>query len=445
MRGPAAVQPCHRSFAACSPAMSSGLRQRGGIAPAAPDDRRDGIARSSAGWRGRRRPGSTPIRRKANRSTPLVACIETTQRRPRLRADGSIGGWLASRESGARGWRRASTKAATARQQPGFENPRGRSFVFRRLMMSLRTSAPESTFEAFDEPSACDGYPCDMHNTLLLIAPRCRRAMAGGLGSVDAAEVYAASKVTQVASGRCRILGRLGPAGPGWTRTLDRTRVHTRQVERERTPRFVGRHDEIELLTRLLDEASAGRPSLLLVGGDAGVGKTRLLTEFCAEANAMTLRGGCLPLGERGLPFAPLAEILRQLVTERSMPTPIPAVFGRLIPGLAVDTPGAPPTRSNLFQAVLDLFGRLSEETDGHPRPGRPALVGRLDARDARVPGSQPARTADPHRCDVPVPTISLVSIRSGLCSPSCGETWSSRRWTWRPSPPTRWPNIWKR
>lgn len=109
MRGPAAVQPCHRSFAACSPAMSSGLRQRGGIAPAAPDDRRDGIARPSAGWPCTERPGSTPIRRKANRSTPLVACIETTQRRPRLRADGSIGGWLASRE------------IRSARLAPGFD------------------------------------------------------------------------------------------------------------------------------------------------------------------------------------------------------------------------------------------------------------------------------------------------------------------------------------
>ena len=132
-------------------------------------------------------------------------------------------------------------------------------------------------------------------------------------------------------------------------------------MERERTPRFVGRHDEIERLTHLLDEAGAGRPSLLLVGGDAGVGKTRLLTEFCADADAMTIRGGCLPLGKRGLPFAPLAEILRQLVTEGSMPTPVPAVFGRLVPGIAVDTSGVPPTRSNLFQAVLDLLGRLSE------------------------------------------------------------------------------------
>ena len=74
---------------------------------------------------------------------------------------------------------------------------------------------------------------------------------------------------------------------------------------------FVDRVDELRSLREALDDAALGHPSLVLLGGDAGVGKSRLLAEFTDGADAVVLRGGCLPLGERGLPFAPIIEVLR--------------------------------------------------------------------------------------------------------------------------------------
>jgi hypothetical protein len=50
-----------------------------------------------------------------------------------------------------------------------------------------------------------------------------------------------------------------------------------------------------------------------VVGGDAGVGKTRLLAEFTGGLEATVLRGGCLPLGATGMPFSPIVEVLRGL------------------------------------------------------------------------------------------------------------------------------------
>ena len=62
-----------------------------------------------------------------------------------------------------------------------------------------------------------------------------------------------------------------------------------------------------------------GGPSAVLLGGEAGVGKSRLVGEFGAvagAAGARVLTGGCLELGTDGLPFAPFTAVLRDLVHE---------------------------------------------------------------------------------------------------------------------------------
>jgi AAA ATPase domain len=66
--------------------------------------------------------------------------------------------------------------------------------------------------------------------------------------------------------------------------------------------RFVGRTQELAWLRQLLARAAAGTPLLALVGGEAGVGKTRLVEQFvpaAEEQGARVLGGGCVPLGER--------------------------------------------------------------------------------------------------------------------------------------------------
>ena len=82
------------------------------------------------------------------------------------------------------------------------------------------------------------------------------------------------------------------------------------------SPTFVGRRYELDRLTRALAAARDGQPAMVLVAGEAGVGKTRFVSEFAAHARAagaMVLEGGCVPVGAEGLPYAPLIEALRAL------------------------------------------------------------------------------------------------------------------------------------
>jgi hypothetical protein len=76
---------------------------------------------------------------------------------------------------------------------------------------------------------------------------------------------------------------------------------------------LVGRTDEIATLRSALAGARAGTPATVLIGGEAGVGKSRLISEFTVteqDAGARVLTGGCLELGADGLPFAPFTAVL---------------------------------------------------------------------------------------------------------------------------------------
>ena len=125
--------------------------------------------------------------------------------------------------------------------------------------------------------------------------------------------------------------------------------------------RFVDRVAEFHRLISALDDAAAGNPSLILLGGDAGVGKTRLLAEFAANVDALVLRGGCLPLGERGLPFAPVVDVLRGLIAG-GLVADVPPALARLVPGAAADPAETPGGQAHLFSAFLDLLERLSAD-----------------------------------------------------------------------------------
>ncbi len=139
--------------------------------------------------------------------------------------------------------------------------------------------------------------------------------------------------------------------------------------------RFVGRAAELALLRGLLARASGGEPLVALVGGEAGVGKTRLvdqLTATASEQGARVLRGGCVPLGEEGVPFAPVIEALRGLADELD-PAELEKVagaaradLGRLLPDLAWS--GEKPTdahdtwagQGRLFELLLGMVDRLA-------------------------------------------------------------------------------------
>ena len=66
---------------------------------------------------------------------------------------------------------------------------------------------------------------------------------------------------------------------------------------------FVGRAVELDRLEAALDRAGQGRPQVVLVAGDAGVGKTRLLLAVGERAQGRGMRvlsGGCIELGDIG-------------------------------------------------------------------------------------------------------------------------------------------------
>jgi hypothetical protein len=73
-------------------------------------------------------------------------------------------------------------------------------------------------------------------------------------------------------------------------------------TRRGSSPVFVGRRAELERLDAALARAALGQPSLVLVAGEAGVGKSRLMAEFAEQVEATgatALTGGCLDLGSR--------------------------------------------------------------------------------------------------------------------------------------------------
>ena len=76
---------------------------------------------------------------------------------------------------------------------------------------------------------------------------------------------------------------------------------------------LVGRDEQMAALAAALSSVRQGGPAAVLLGGEAGVGKSRLVTEFALEAGARILIGGCLELGTDGLPFAPFTAVLRDL------------------------------------------------------------------------------------------------------------------------------------
>src|SRR5262245_56177779 len=83
------------------------------------------------------------------------------------------------------------------------------------------------------------------------------------------------------------------------------------------SPTMIGRTDELRQLDATLGRARDGYGGAALVAGEAGVGQPRLLSEFSQHARAagsLVLSGGCIDLGDRGVPYAPIVEALRSWI-----------------------------------------------------------------------------------------------------------------------------------
>jgi DNA-binding CsgD family transcriptional regulator len=136
------------------------------------------------------------------------------------------------------------------------------------------------------------------------------------------------------------------------------------------SPVFVGRDTELAIARTMIDRALHTDSGLLLVAGEAGVGKTRLVDEaagYAKRQGMQVLSGHCVQLGTEGLPFAPIAEAMRELIRDTGRDQldqvlgPARELVSRLIPTLG-DTPATQTalTSSQLLELVLGLIERLS-------------------------------------------------------------------------------------
>jgi tetratricopeptide (TPR) repeat protein len=147
----------------------------------------------------------------------------------------------------------------------------------------------------------------------------------------------------------------------------------------ERTP-FVGRDSEAGELERALDRMLTGQGGFVLVGGEPGVGKTRLARELMAKARqrgCVCFTGHCYEM-EGAPPFVPFVEITEQTV--RLVPQAARAAMGDLAAEIAAMVPSLKRTYSDIpplpdvpadqqrrliFSAFLEYVQRGTQKSPG--------------------------------------------------------------------------------
>lgn len=148
-------------------------------------------------------------------------------------------------------------------------------------------------------------------------------------------------------------------------------RVRSQPSADQRTPTsplpFLGRDLERRALADALDEASAGRPRLVLVSGEAGIGKSRLVDELrvlAAERRGMPVLLGRCHEGDAPA-FWPWTQVLRTLVREQSAERLFGATIGdatHVVPELASrGTTPAGPLPSDAGDARFRVFTAVAE------------------------------------------------------------------------------------
>ena len=139
-------------------------------------------------------------------------------------------------------------------------------------------------------------------------------------------------------------LTTLAPAGP-WP-DLSEDRATIGHVSRWDDVPMVGRAAELAQLLSHVDRAAGGGASAVLLAGDAGVGKTRLLDELTAGAVARGVRvltGHCVDLGDVGLPYLPFVDLLRPVAVDPGLAPD--AAANPVLSGLLAGRPVAPVPR----------------------------------------------------------------------------------------------------
>ncbi|HEY0813811.1 MAG TPA: AAA family ATPase [Pseudonocardia sp.] len=136
---------------------------------------------------------------------------------------------------------------------------------------------------------------------------------------------------------------------------------------------LVGRRAEMNALGAALERAADGKPTGVLMAGDAGVGKSRLVAETmerAASTGYAVLTGRCLD-SSAALPYLPFTELVGQLVARAPEQLTAHPELQRLLPGRPTDGDAAREDRElgqlRVFDAMLSALDSFTDES--------PALV----------------------------------------------------------------------
>ncbi len=143
--------------------------------------------------------------------------------------------------------------------------------------------------------------------------------------------------------------------------------------------RLVGREEELAFLEDRWQRAQEGQAKLVLISGEAGVGKSRLVEEFANRLRWQDVRvlWGCCYEFERALPYQPVAEALRTVLPSLTaaelddFPAWSLAEVARLVPEVMEKRPGLDVTpslpsdeeRARLFDGVARILTELSSRS----------------------------------------------------------------------------------
>ena len=132
---------------------------------------------------------------------------------------------------------------------------------------------------------------------------------------------------------------------------------------RQMVGRLVGREAELDRIAGAVVSARGGTSRCLLVTGEAGIGKSRLVAEAVGSlGDALVLTGHAADMTTGEIPFGVVADTLRDLVRVAGVDVLLPAERDALAPLLPGSAPRHQVERVQLLSTFLDLLERLAHE-----------------------------------------------------------------------------------
>lgn len=144
---------------------------------------------------------------------------------------------------------------------------------------------------------------------------------------------------------------------------------------------LIGREPELAVLGSALDRAADGRPGAVLVAGEAGGGKSRLVRALLDEpagARRLVLRAQCVDLGEPGLPYLAMIDLVRAVRAVAGDDPEVAAVLDGhpVLDDLNAPTvPGAPDGAPADGSRRLQLFDAMAAVLSGVGNSRGPVVV----------------------------------------------------------------------